>query len=225
MYHDIGVPANAYETVAPVQLGVQMEWLYAEGYRAISLAELGALSLRDAGRVVLITADDGHASFMDFAFPLLREYGFHATVNIVGRYVGGFVNENHPRLSWDECRYLMRSKLVDIGCHTFDLHDGNLLASRADALAEFNRKLAQDLVVFQNVYERELGKSADILAWPYGFYDSDSLAIARRAGFNYLLNSEGRPIMNEHDRHDVPRVAVNNTMNLAGFRTLFGDKR
>ena len=224
MYHDIGFPADEYETVAPVQLGVQMEWLYAEGYRAISLAELGALSLRDAGRVVLITADDGHASFMDFAFPLLREYRFHATVNVVGSAVGGFVNENHPRLSWDECRYLMRSGLVEIGCHTFN-HDVDLRAPRADALVEFNRKLAEDLLAFQNRYERELWKRAEIIAWPYGVYDSDSIVIARRAGFKYFLNSEGRPIMNEQDRYDVPRLVVNNTMDLAGFRRLFEDKR
>lgn len=224
MYHDIAVPADEYETVAPVQLAVQMEWLYAEGYRAISLHELGALSFRDAGRVVLLTADDGHVSFMDFLFPLLREYRFHAAVNIVGRAVGGYVDENHPRLSWDECRYLMRSGLVEIGCHTYS-HDADLRAPRTDALAAFNRKLAEDLVMFQTLYERELGKRAEIIAWPYGFYDGDSIAIARRAGFRYFLNSEGRPAMHEQDRHDIPRLVVNNTMNLAGFRRMFEDNR
>jgi peptidoglycan/xylan/chitin deacetylase (PgdA/CDA1 family) len=220
-YHHIGEPAREYETVAPAQFAAQMEWLYAEGYRAISVAGLATLPVRDGDKVVLITADDGHLSFLDHAFYLLREYGFHATVTVIGRYVGGFVHENRPRLSWDECRYLMQSGLVEIGCHSYNLHEREGLVSPAATLAGFNQKLEEDLGRFQQIYTREMGKSADILAWPYGIYDQQSIAIARKAGFKYLLNSDGRYVERENDRSEIPRLAVHNRMDLEKFRSMF----
>ena len=175
-------------------------------------------------KVVLITADDGHVSFLDHAFYLLREYGFKATMNIVGRSIGGYVNENHPRLSWDECRYLMQSGLVEIGCHTYDLHGQPGRSSTAAAIARFNEKLEEDLGLFQQVYKRELGKSADILAWPYGIYDQKSIAIARNAGFKYLLSSDERYVEHESDRSDIPRIVVHNKMDLEKFRGMIERK-
>jgi peptidoglycan/xylan/chitin deacetylase (PgdA/CDA1 family) len=221
MYHDIGIAPNEKETVAPAQFAAQMEWLYAGGYRAVSIAELGAQYALNAGNIVLITVDDGHVSFLDYAFYLLREYGFKATVNVIGGYVGGFVNENHPRLSWDECRYLMQSGLVEIGCHTYNLHDRDVHSSPDAALAEFNNKLEEDLNRFQRVYAQELGKKADILAWPYGAFNLRSIEIAKKAGFKYLLNSDVRPVKYERDLVDIPRLAVNNSTNLVKFRGFF----
>jgi len=220
MYHHIGAPSQEYETVAPAQFAAQMEWLYGEGYRAISVAELETLSVRDPGKVVLITADDGHTSFLDHAFYLLRDYGFKATVTIIGRHVGGFVDENHPRLSWDECRYLMQSGLIEIGCHSYNLHEQLGRSSMAAAIAGFNEKLEEDLGLFQQVYKREMGKSADILAWPYGIYDQRSVAIAKKAGFKYLLSSDERYVERESDRSDIPRIAVHNKMDLEKFRSM-----
>lgn len=222
VYHDFAAPANAVETVEPARFAAQMEWLYGQGFRAVSLAELRKLDFRNPGRTVLLTVDDGHVSFMEYAFPLLREYGFPATVNIVGRYVGGYADENHPRLSWDELRRLSASGLVDVGCHTFDLHDGLRYASRTDALAALNKGLERDLSLFQEACARELGKRSEILAWPYGFYDRESMTIAVRAGFKYLLNSEGRPLLRREDLDDIPRVAVSNGTDWEGFRNLFG---
>jgi peptidoglycan/xylan/chitin deacetylase (PgdA/CDA1 family) len=224
MYHHVGAPSREYETVLPAQFAAQMEWLYAEGYRAISVAELGALSDRDAGKTVLITADDGHVSFLEHAFYLLREYGFKATVNVIARYVGGYVNEDHPRLSWDECRYLMRSGLVEIGCHSFNLHEWETYPTTAQAISAFNAKLERDLDRFQRIYKRELGKSVDILAWPFGIYDQKSLEIARKAGFKYFLNSDNRYVERESERVDIPRLIMSNAVDLAKFRRMIEGK-
>jgi peptidoglycan/xylan/chitin deacetylase (PgdA/CDA1 family) len=224
MYHHIGAPSKEYETVLPAQFAAQMEWLYTEGYRAISIAELGELSVQNAEKTVLITVDDGQVSFIEYAFYLLREYGFKATANVIGRYVGGYVDENHPRFSWDECRYLMKSGLVDIGCHSYNLHDWNGYPSMAAAISAFNAKLEQDLTRFQQVYKRELGKSADILAWPFGIYDQKSLEIARKAGFKYFLNSDNRYVEHERERVDIPRLIVHNAVDLAKFRSMIERK-
>ena len=124
------------------------------------------------------------------------------------------------RLSWDECRFLAASGIVEIGCHTYDLHawHGNL--SRADAIAAFNERLPQDLSAFQEVYASEMGRPARILAWPYGRYDGNSIMIAKRAGFHYILSSNHRYFEASDSRLDVPRFTIDTNAPLPLFRKI-----
>lgn len=220
MYHDISYQRREEETVPPSLFAAQMEWLYGAGYRAVSFEELDSLKPEDVRRAVVITFDDGYASFMDYAFPLFTEYGFKSTINIIGRYAGGFVSGDDPRLSWDECRFLVSSGMVEIGCHTYDLHawHGNL--SRTDAITAFNERLPQDLSAFQEVYAAELGRPAKILAWPYGRYDNNSVKIAKRAGFSAVLSSSHRYYSQGDSRADVPRFTIDNDAPLPLFRKI-----
>ncbi len=220
MYHDISYHRREEETVSPSLFAAQMEWLYGAGYRAVSLEEIDSLKAEGMRRAVIITFDDGYASFMDYAFPLLAEYGLKSTINIIGGHTGGFISGNDPRLSWDECRFLAASGMVEIGCHTYDLHawHGNL--SRADAIAAFNERLPQDLSAFQEVYASELGRPARILAWPYGRYDGNSIMIAKRAGFHYILGSHHRYFEQSDSRLDVPRFTIGTGAPLPLFRKI-----
>jgi peptidoglycan/xylan/chitin deacetylase (PgdA/CDA1 family) len=219
-YHDISHLTTETETVLPPRFSAQMEWLYEEGYRTIFFEELDMLDAESAKRTVIITFDDGYASFMDYAFPLFQYYGFKSTINIVGEYMGGFVEGNDPRLSWDECSYLLKSGIVEIGCHTYGLHHWHADLSRAMALKELNSKLGQDLVLFQKVMTSELGRPAKILAWPYDLHDSKSIDIARQSGFSFVLRSENEYYVMGSSRYDIPRLAIDHTVDLQQFRKL-----
>lgn len=210
MYHDISNQQREEETVSPSLFAAQMECLYNAGYRAIAFEEIDSLDAESLKRAVLITFDDGFVSFMDYAFPLFTEYGFKSTINVIGKCTGGFVTGNDPRLSWDECRYLVKSSIVEIGCHTYDLHSWYGTLSRAEAIAAVNKKLPQDLAHFQKVYTEELGHPAKILAWPYGRYDGESIEIAKQAGFRYILSSNHRYFTAEGSHADIPRFTIDN---------------
>jgi peptidoglycan/xylan/chitin deacetylase (PgdA/CDA1 family) len=219
-YHDISHLTTEEETVLPPRFAAQMEWLYEEGYQAIFFEELDTLDAESAQRTVIITFDDGYASFSAYAFPLFRQYGFKSTINVIGEFMGGFVEGNDPRLSWDECRYLMKSGIVEIGCHSYGLHHWYGNKTRAMALTEFNQRLGQDLVVFQKVMIRELGRPATILAWPYDLHDTKSIAIARQAGFSFILRSENERYAMGSGRYDIPRLTIDRTADLQQFRKL-----
>jgi peptidoglycan/xylan/chitin deacetylase (PgdA/CDA1 family) len=220
MYHDISYQQREEETVSPSLFAAQMEWLYSAGYRAIAFDEIDSLDAESLKRAVMITFDDGFVSFMDYAFPLFTEYGFKSTINIIGKYTGGFVSGDDPRLSWDECRYLIKSGIVEIGCHTYDLHSWYGKLSRADAIAAVNKKLPQDLARFQSVYTEELGRPVRILAWPYGRYNGESIEIAQRAGFRYILSSNHRYFPADGSRSDIPRFTMDNNAPLPLVRKI-----
>jgi peptidoglycan/xylan/chitin deacetylase (PgdA/CDA1 family) len=212
LYHDISDQFDDVYTVSPSVFSAQMEWLYWQGYRAVSLRE-AARPGGDTGKAVVITFDDGYASFMDYAFPALEEYGFKCTINIIGGYAGGHLDRNgaRPVLSWDEYRFLDESGTAEFGCHTYGLHVRDGLAARS------KEALREDLGRFNEEFRRRMGRSTDILAWPFGVYDSRSVEVAREAGFRYFLTSEeGRFEAGALDR--IPRINISNRLDMISFQ-------
>ncbi len=220
MYHDVSHLTTEEETVFPSRFAAQMEWLFGEGYKTIFFEEIETLDAGLAQQTVIITFDDGFASFIDYAFPLFQNYGFKSTINVIGQYMGTFVEGNDPRLSWEECRYLVKSGIVEIGCHTYGLHNWYRNKTRAEAIIEFNDKLSKDLILFQEVITRELGRPAKILAWPYDLHDAKSIEIASQYGFSFILKSENEYFMLGSGWYDIPRISIDHAVDLHEFQKL-----
>jgi len=89
---------------------------------------------------------------------------------------------------------------------------------RTRAIAAFNQKLAEDLFRFQDVYRKEMGRPASVLAWPYGIHDDRSIEIAKQAGFRHVLSSENRSFVQGGDPYDIPRLVIESDTNLRLFR-------
>ncbi len=218
LYHNISDLVHDDYTISPSLFAAQMEWLYASGYRALTLKEAGEFLSRDAGRAVVITFDDGETSFIDYAFPLLKEYGFPATMNIIGKAVENHnrIDVQRPVISWDECRYLLASGLVELGCHSYALHiPGGVLTTSYEAIGK-------DLEQFQEHARKELGRPCTTLAWPYGIYDAKCIEIAHRAGFTHILTSRRGFLEKGNNMSDLPRLNVNDAFDLASFRKYLG---
>ena len=218
MYHELSIHPGEQETVLPSAFAAQMEWLYGMGFQAVSFDEVDSLDADRAKRSVIITFDDGPASFLDHAFPLLIEYRFKATVTVIGSQVSGVASSHDPSLSWDECRFLVKSGLVEIGCHTNALHVWGRGSSPALALPAFNDRLGKDLAAFQDRCRRELSRPASVLAWPYGRHDRTSIEIAKREGFRYLLTTNRGYLEKGGDHSAISRLPVNHDTDLPAFR-------
>lgn len=112
------VPAFFYHDVRAGELERQLRYLEGNGYHTLTCDAVVERAVRGratvAGREVLLTFDDGLESLYREAFPLLRKYGLRAVAYIVPAYVGepGFV-------SWDQCREMYESSIVDIQSHSF----------------------------------------------------------------------------------------------------------
>src|SRR4029077_9847090 len=93
----------------------QMDALYRAGYHTVHLQEwINALTLNEqlGGKPIVLTFDDGYRDFLTAAMPVLRYYGFSATVFLVAERIGGVADwdsvygEAAPLLSWHEGRAL-----------------------------------------------------------------------------------------------------------------------
>lgn len=89
MYHTVGIPFPdwewAYLTIPHAIFENHLKWLAKAGYKTVDLYELydhvsGEKIL--TGKSVVLTFDDGYLDNWTFAAPLLKKYGFKATVYI-----------------------------------------------------------------------------------------------------------------------------------------------
>ena len=154
--------------------------LHENGYRSLSLTDAaGCISRRQPfpSRSIVITFDDGYQSVHDEALPVLRDYGFCATVFLTvgerraaetdGRLpsLGG-----RPMLSWSEIRK-MHNAGISFGAHTLTHPDLTRLP-----LDRVETEVCQS----KQILEDALGAPADCFAYPYGRYDRRSRDIVRQ---------------------------------------------
>ncbi len=218
LYHDISNLIHDDYTISPPTFSAQMEWLYASGYRALAVNEATEFLENAAGPPIVLTFDDGDTSFIDYALPLLKEYGFKATMNVIGQAVDthALIDRQRPVLSWDECRYLLSTGLVELGCHSYALHSpGGVLSVSYGAIE-------RDLAIFQKEFKKELGIHCTTLAWPYGIYDKKCIEIARKTGFTRILTSREGCLKRGGDMSELPRLSMNDKLDLTAFQHRIG---
>lgn len=115
VYHNLGPQARGRLVIAAQTFEEQMRYLKAEGYRVVSLKEFlefTALKRQLPRKTVVVTFDDGWKPFREYAYPVLKELGFTATLFIYTDFVGARLG-----LSWEELRQLAREGF-DVQAHS-----------------------------------------------------------------------------------------------------------
>jgi peptidoglycan/xylan/chitin deacetylase (PgdA/CDA1 family) len=183
-YHRFG-PGGGRMVVSPTQFAAQLEWLARHGYRVIPLRELaGFLAGRQPlpQRSVVITIDDGYASAHRHALPLLRKYGFPATVFVYTDFVGA----GGDALSWPQLQELAASGLVDIQAHS-KTHRNLLERGATESEQQYRQGLEAEVRTPREVLERRLPVQVRHYAFPYGAANELVLELLARQHYELAL--------------------------------------
>ncbi|MBD0288145.1 MAG: polysaccharide deacetylase family protein, partial [Flavisolibacter sp.] len=128
MYHSVdpkGETRNRY-CIHPQSFEEQLQYLRDSGYYCATLNDWSnaATARRPLpGLAVIITFDDAYLDFYHHAWPLLKKYGFTATVFLVADHIGKTAswlkpyNKEVPLMRWEEIRRL-RDEGVEFGSHS-----------------------------------------------------------------------------------------------------------
>jgi peptidoglycan/xylan/chitin deacetylase (PgdA/CDA1 family) len=189
MYHSVssdsekGVGPYYRLVTSPQRFAEQMQWLAELGYVGLALED--ALPTLVQGRAngrhpVVITFDDGFRDFHVAAWPVLRRYGFTATVYLPTGFVSRERKSFRGRqcLTWDEVRELRRHG-VRFGSHTVNhpkLYE--LSWSQIESEARISKERIQ----------QELREEVTSFAYPYAFPQEDNAFRRTIAG---LLREQG----------------------------------
>lgn len=178
VYHNLGPQSRGRLTLGAAAFDEQMRYLKREGYRVISLTEfLEFTSLRRQlpRKSVVLTFDDGWKPFREFAYPVLKELGFTATLFVYSDFIGA-----RTALGWDELRLLAREGF-QIEAHSKTHSD--LRRRLGESEAEHAQRMQVELVQPLALFRRHLGQTSQILAYPYGAQDEDVAKRVKEHGY------------------------------------------
>lgn len=248
-YHNVvAAPDAALEdetTITVNALVSQLAWLEAAGYVPISLAQWRAAE--DGGpmpdKPVLLTFDDGYASFHEHVLPLLELFDFPAVLAPVTSWMEAPAGSRVPYgeqlvprsrfLTWEQIRHAAGTGLVEIATHSHDLHrgiNGNPFGNtqpaavtrrfdpdsgRYEAEPVYRQRLHDDLQRSVTLIERETGSAPTTMVWPYGAYNAAATATARALGLDVSLTLDDRP--NPPNQRNVHRLLIGADLTLANF--------
>ena len=194
-YHRIGparpdhvptVSAQAFER----QLALIAKW----HYQVISFVEVVSRmekSQPQPRRCTVITFDDGYEETYSIAWPLLKRFGFPATVFVTPTEVStkGFA-------SWQQLKEMAADGFT-IGSHT--MHHSYLTDTPE---SRFQEEIADS----KRVIEERLGGPVDLLSYPIGGYTSKAQEVAKAAGYRGACTTNRGIAYALSDRFAIRRV-------------------
>lgn len=189
--------------VSPGNFKAQMKYLKDTGYTTITFRDLKQLS--SIRKPVMITFDDGYEDNYTNAYPVLKEYGFTATIFLIVDKL------NKPRfLNSQEIKTMQ--DIIDFQSHTMT-HPH--LAGLDPA------KLEYELSESKKSLEKILDKNVDVIAYPYGNYDSTVIKTVEKYYSFGVTTNYGKFYDTPQDEYSVKRLYVINGMDLDNFIRLF----
>jgi hypothetical protein len=157
----------------------QLAFLKRNGYHVVSVDQLlDFLEFKDQlpQKSVVITIDDSSDTVLDIAYPLLKKYGFPATLFIQTDLIG-----KKNALTWPELRYLSKQGFETHCCSTTFRNPGDLRIKKI--FNQYIRDLDSELYRAKAVIRHELGKECKYLAYPDGLTNPIIVAFAKKHGF------------------------------------------
>ncbi|MCM1195040.1 MAG: polysaccharide deacetylase family protein [Corallococcus sp.] len=183
MYHSVLKSKNGVYIVSPTQLEQDFKRIVSDGYTAVTARQVidfvdGKSDLPK--KPILITFDDGHYNNLYYAKPLLEKYNLTAVLNVIGKFSdfttssGDKDNPNYSHVTWDEVAEISNSGVIEIGNHTYNMHNFKPrygVAQKSDESdAEYVTALKADVEKLQKIIFENTGSVCKIFAYPFGKY-------------------------------------------------------
>jgi peptidoglycan/xylan/chitin deacetylase (PgdA/CDA1 family) len=219
MYHEI-VPREEMKSrlaVEPESCAAQLDLLYDGGFRTLTAHELAsALASGDPQlpeRPVVLTFDDGYADFHSRALPLLKRYGFSATVFVTTGWVadiGGRPSAppRRPMLNWSQIEEASRCG-IEFAAHSHTHPHLDLLSEAT---------MREELTASKVALEDRLGTAVTGLAYPFGYSNGKVREAARHLAYGYGCAVRNTMAGAGSNLFALPRLTVTRSTTIAVFR-------
>ena len=169
-YHNVNDQEKKYTTVSISNFKNQMEFLNRHGYKTISLNDL--LTKRENGdyssKKIAITFDDGWRDNYEHAFPILKDYGFQATIFLITDRIG-------------DLDYLTPEQIKEMHRYGIEFGSHSLSHPKLPSLTEEQKW--NEIFNSRKKIEDQFQFNVDFFCYPYGLYDSETVEMVEKAGY------------------------------------------
>lgn len=218
-YHVVESPSDTHFAISRAEFLEQVDYLQNTGYNVIPMADLVRFYKGEIEELpenaVVITVDDGWRCTYDIIYKELSARGIPFTAFLYPKYVIGGTYS----LTWDQVRE-MAANGVEIQSHT--LSHGYLTRDRSGQGGNYESWLTRELVESKRILEEKVGKTVDVLAYPYGAYDDVVARATKRAGYAAALTCNFGSVTPGTDPFKLNRVVIDRTTTFNQFRKYLG---
>ncbi len=197
MYHHISKNPEKWNSyvVSVDEFRSDMEYLKNKGWESISVKELLAWQKGEfemPEKPMMITFDDGFSSTAAYAEPVLKELGFKGVAAVIGSVCEEFSEngEYDPELSslsWEAAREMANRGVIELQCHSWDLHSREWTVGCArrygESVEAYRRRLSTDLSKYMVQCHRNEVDMTYSIAYPFGAFEEATTNIVRDMGF------------------------------------------
>ena len=199
-YHRFGENDVPSTNIRLEQFEAHLEELKNGNYNVVSLEEVALMLIEGTpipDRTISITIDDAYKSVFTEAYPRLKEAGFPFTVFVATDLLDNGGGGRY--MTWEQIRQL-KTAGVTIGAHSAD--HGHLTELTDN---EISTSLQRSL----DSFERELGYTPSLFAYPYGEMSLAVRKIIEEMGFIMAFGQHSGVAESGLDPFFQPRFALN----------------
>ncbi len=237
MYHNIVIADEATSSLSITREHFEndLHYLLDNGYTTVLPSEVLAMVAGEMPwpeKPILITFDDGYYSNYLYAYPLLAQNDMKAVINVQNsfikqkRHIEPEGDQIAP-LTWDEVAEMASSGYIEIGSHTYDLHNRKLggkisyqkgypngIAKEAnETLDHYKQRISDDIAQSSEEITFYTGQPVCCFAYPYGITNRVAAIIIAEQGIPITFSTIPKVAKPERCLAKMPRFAV--TMDMA----------
>lgn len=197
--NELRVPKEAFRE--------QMKYLKDNGFTTLTIEETYKFLATNEGvpeKSIVLTFDDGYVDNYTNAYPILKEFGFNATVFVIT----GVVDKDPA--------YMTSAQLKELEANGIEIHAHTVNHEKLSELP-YEKQLST-LKESKEFVERLLNKKADCIAYPYGMFNDNTLKAAKEAGYTMGLTTNGKWSGKEDGILTLDRVYISSLRDLENFK-------
>jgi len=218
MYHDVSETPEKNKKIRHLhpsyslsveQFEEQMEYLFQNNYKSLSLSSLFNNDFNDEKGVV-ITFDDGLIGNYKYALPILRKYNFAATIFVI---VGRLASEMY--LNWEQ--------LGELSCNGISIQSHTMTHRPLEELSD--EEVFHELSESKKILEEKLGQFVNYISLPHGSFHKNLVNIAKAIGYSGIFSSTFEYVKPGDIKFTVGRIPIKNGHRIEEFKQIISENK
>ncbi len=200
-YHSISERREDALAVRPAEFEAQLRWFRDHGYRSQTMRQFVEGGCDGAHRVVQLTFDDGYADNYTLAFPILKRFGFVATIFLVSDYVDTDrifpwdlhkIDDGHDASLYKTLGWKQIQEMAEYG-----IEFGSHSCTHPELTGVIPAQASEEVVRSREDLQRRLGNEIVSFSYPRGALDRRIIGLVERSGYRCAVvtpNRRGIPV-------------------------------
>lgn len=213
MYHSIDYEKGNELRIPKDKFREQMKYLKDNGYTPLSLDELYSHMVNGTAvpdKTIVITLDDGYSDNYTNAYPVLREFGFKATVFIITNTVEGGGS------------YLNAEQIKEMDKNGIDMESHTVSHPRLNELS-YDKQMSE-MKESKEYLEKLLNKDINYIAYPYGNFNENTLKAVEEIGYKMAVSTKSGLAAKSDGIYKLHRIYISNNYDMEKFKRLVNGK-